>query len=307
MDKVNATEDGEWLHLHVNDPLHQNNSELVLGASLCFTAFYPAEFEIEASAASNRTEIPWAGVLNGLDTSFDLRGQLGVLNQRQSLNDRGVMQLKGRKYWITDRAMPTTATYIYEAANAGWNIRGDYQPTTVRFFPDGPNSVLQDAKTPCLGVHPYHYRLFQYIIQDTCRPALALQAWFTTLFQMAYYDDIEAFNVTTPATQNLLVSTLIPIRVYGFTTVVSVLALHVFTVIIAVILFLLKTKFSMLGDSWCTMTQISAAETDSIYQQPGLIGDRRAKDLLKAEGKKNLRVEIERDSTSHRIGLKKLA
>jgi hypothetical protein len=301
--QANDTDNDEWQRLR------PDNHQVELGASLCFSSLYPAEFHIQASGASNKTEIPWSGVLTDSNSSYPLRRQLGATVPRASLSERGLLSLKGKDFWITDLKHPSTATYIYEAANRGWNSTALYQPTTARLFPESDQMIdsIETGRTPWIGMHPYHYRLFQYILQDTLRPALALQVWYTTLFQMAYYDEIEEFDISAPSQQSLFVPALVPTSFHGFTTVVSVLALHLLVVTAIVILFLRKTKYSLLGNSWSTMTQLSTAETDSIYQQTHLMTDGEVAKLLKSEGKRGMRVALGRDSSDGgSIGIKKV-
>ena len=161
------TEEEEWTHLQ-----YHNGSSILLPATLCFSAFYSAEFNIHASGSSSRTEIPWAGILTSMNDSYTLRRQLGATVPPTTRQERGVLDLKGKDYWIPDLEHPSTATYIYDAARSGWNWTKSHGNRTARVFAQFSQPIW-DAEDLWISMHPHHSRLFQYILQDTKRPCIA--------------------------------------------------------------------------------------------------------------------------------------
>jgi hypothetical protein len=293
-------EDNEWLHLDTT------RSGVGISLSICYSGMYSTEFHIQSYGASNRTEIAWSGsALSDFDSSEPLRRQLGVEIPNQSLEARGVLQLREKASWWTNLFDPATSTYVYTSAEAGWNLSTQdfvFEPRTARFYSGYDFDIAPDPNF--IGLHSYYDRLFQYILQDTGRPAFALQAWYTTLFQTAYYDGIGDFDISALAEFDLFVPVLMPDSFDGFAAASSVIMVHLFVVAIVLSMFLSRSKFSRLGDSWYTISQISSSETQSIILQRNVLSDNQVSQLLKSEGRENMGIWI-KELSDNRIGIMK--
>jgi hypothetical protein len=216
-----------------------------------------------------------------------------------------VLQLREKASWWTNLFDPATSTYVYTSAEAGWNLSTQdfvFEPRTARFYSGYDFDIAPDPNF--IGLHSYYDRLFQYILQDTGRPAFALQAWYTTLFQTAYYDGIGDFDISALAEFDLFVPVLMPDSFDGFAAASSVIMVHLFVVAIVLSMFLSRSKFSRLGDSWYTISQISSSETQSIILQRNVLSDNQVSQLLKSEGRENMGIWI-KELSDNRIGIMK--
>jgi hypothetical protein len=86
------SENGEWLNLVYS------KGELILGVTVCYSAFRTADIPVSISSKFNRTK-PAAtfDLANSIYTFSDIRNQLGQSPDPLSLEDRGVLQLEKKQ------------------------------------------------------------------------------------------------------------------------------------------------------------------------------------------------------------------
>lgn len=83
-----------------------------------------------------------------------------------------------------------------------------------------------------------------------------------TLLQMAYYDMQPEMDVTADAAVSYFVEVLMPTGWHGYIAVAVVLFLHFVCVIVTVILFVTQTQFTLLGNTWSAVGQITVGGTE---------------------------------------------
>jgi hypothetical protein len=78
------------------------------------------------------------------------------------------------------------------------------------------DSPVMNLTSGTKWVNPSHVSLFQQIILTTGRPALAVQAHFTTLVQMVYYDRLPSFQASSRVHLDEYVQVTLPKGSVGF-------------------------------------------------------------------------------------------
>lgn len=102
--------------------------------------------------------------------------------------------------------------------------------------------------------------LFNDIIEDTGSPAMALQSFLTMALQKEYYSYLPAFNEITNISTKSSTSRLAPHSQTGYWSVMGLLLLHVFVCSSSVFLFITRTQYSYLGNSWMAFSQIAVSQ-----------------------------------------------
>jgi hypothetical protein len=142
-------------------------------------------------------------------------------------------------------------------------------------------------------VNQAQYTVFSQMAVRTGNPALALQAYFTTLCATAYYDRILTFDKAAPSTRMLLTQVTRPLGWAGYIIVLSVLVVHLLWVVIITLIFLRTGKLSRVGNAWAVVSQLLGPETEAWIRDVDTLDDKAVKKWLKARGKHNVLVQLE--------------
>ena len=112
-----------------------------------------------------------------------------------------------------------------------------------------------------LDTTPYHVSLFYDTLLSTGSPSLAIQTHLTTLLRMSYYSGMPVFDANATASVAYFEKSLVPVSRSGYFSLLGIIALHLGLFAIVGYLFITKTKFTMLGNSWHTFTQVARNKT----------------------------------------------
>jgi hypothetical protein len=143
--------------------------------------------------------------------------------------------------------------------------------------------------------------MFQDILLDTRRPALALQAHLTTLVRMAYYDNLPMFDYPGNQTLDFFVPTLLPTTHLGLVGVITVLLIHQVAVLIIVLRFMSSEHSTLLGNAWQAVSQLCSDEASDILRDATQATDGDVKHQLKAAGKRFHQVVLAKSADGDRI------
>lgn len=91
------------------------------------------------------------------------------------------------------------------------------------------------------------YSVLAQMAESTADPALAIQAFFTTLFATTYYDRIIMFDTTAPSLQVSLVQVIRPLGWTAYTIVVTIVVSHLLLVLLTIIIFYKRWKAQPVG------------------------------------------------------------
>ncbi|RYO85207.1 hypothetical protein DL766_007004 [Monosporascus sp. MC13-8B] len=218
-----------------------------------------------------------------LDTE-SVRRQLGATNDSLTLEERGLLKLEldpGYK----DQMLP----------NPGHNIKSfDVDMTFLTIQPIHPIDALMLC-TNCItdiyvpgNIRTVNHRLmaiFMDSLEETNSPALALQAVFTVLTQMAYYHLAPYFDILENGTITITESYYIPARSIGFASVTALLLIHLILVAIAVACFASWSCHTLLSNVWQAFTQAAVVVDENGLYNATTIPDKDIYRSLKEEGR----------------------
>ena len=290
-------EQQEWLNVL---PRTTNDDAVKFSFTACYANVNSVDLNIEASSSVNRTEpsVVWDTSQNSLDT-MAVRNQLGAIIPKGNHEARGIMSLKPKPSWVVDQHGPGIVPN-YTATNHwyGWTSF----PNASLVYCTTCLYTSESEVLTWLG-NRYISSVFQKTMQDTMNPALAFQAYITTIFQDVYYSDVSEFGVVAPSKMQSFVPVTIPTTFNGLAGVTGVLAMHMSLVLGAIVLFQSRTRYSMLKNSWQSVTQTFSSDTQQLFMATSMFSDREIEKLLELEGRRNTRGILRKLSHSERVGI----
>lgn len=260
-----------------------------MSATMCFVNFQANEFHVRFDDHSNRTEpsLGWDPATDNYH-SVEVRRQLGATPARLPLHERGVMTLEA-KDWAKEFPGPITFPFSrVTALNDLYNVNlSAIMCTYCGVDPD-----------VSVDVHPAHVALFQDILTSTGSAALALQAFYTTLIQMAYHSSLPQFDLAALAEYAFSVPVVMPRSWKGFIAVTTVLFVHLGSLVFVCVLFFARTNFSMLGNAWQTVAQASVGDLGPTLAKSTMASDDQVQRWLAArkQDQMALGVAVSRDA-----------
>lgn len=277
------SQSGLWTDLKTTN----ETIDIGISATVCYTGLESNDLWIHADSERDLSEpknIPWIKDLWKYDTK-DVRKMLGATKEPVSLSERGILNLRQPANW-TEMIMNTTGQRFITSSILQ-SLRRLEHPDVVRYYPNydqarlAPQTALLTPYSEYNSVNRALAAVFQDIIQSTGNPALAFQAMFTTLSQIAYYQALPLFFLDEMATVALSASYTMPVRWTGYATVMALLVVHAILVITAVVLFLSKTDHSLLGNAWQAVAQVSSSDTMDTMHHASNMTDLEVKRLLR--------------------------
>ncbi|OAL49745.1 hypothetical protein IQ07DRAFT_644885 [Pyrenochaeta sp. DS3sAY3a] len=281
---------GPWVNIGYED--------VGVDITLCFANPLPWDYVVEISSEQDFVEptLGWNNVTGSYVTS-DIRAMLGAIPDITSTKQRGLWDLMRAPNWsaaTSERKWGVkTNNFIWSVLSLGFNseVKRDKVLPTAMFDPVSASD----------SVHRSLVAVIQDILEDTRNPALALQALFTLLMQIAYYDFLPQFDVSGTARYRVSSEILLPVQWKGFSVVVGLIGLHFVLIALALILFFVKTEMSLLGNSWQAVGQVISKDTSDAVHYASTLTDSELKTLLKKSGAANGRLWIKRAIGNGRV------
>ncbi|KAH9883824.1 hypothetical protein F4778DRAFT_801000 [Xylariomycetidae sp. FL2044] len=238
--------------------------------SLCSTLLKPQCRIINAWSDTPLSEPTLAidNTTRDLNTENVLRW-LGASKESASLSERGVLAmrlLENNDPWLSPRdAQPRIGDVLMSAPLSG-NPLGQYHRDgnmTYRICNDCPQDFVEN-----LGYfHPVYSKILEDTLASTGQPAIALQAFWTLVYQSYYYDNLRFFNVFGNSTYEPWTAVVVPVSKRGFIAVCSMIAAHLVLMCAILYVFLRHTKFSKIHDPWLAYTQVHHGELDTALDE----------------------------------------
>ena len=244
-------------------------SGLQISLSYCVAAFNTANVSATASSEAYASEevYPFADTsLKGLMMPPSVDRLLGPnAASRFSLEERGLLKLNAGAWstalgrvWlglssdVTDSSQ-TGSVSIMACAACGCPVYNDYQPNLT---------------TSCVAPSKDHVLLFQHgLMGGEGRPAYAVQALLGSIMAQNYYAQLSYFDQSINAQATFFIQALAPGYTGGFSAVMTVIVLHVFTCIVVTAAFFNLTTASYLSESWYTTAQLIQPGTARILAE----------------------------------------
>ena len=290
---------GEWLDLVYSD------SMLILSVTLCYSSFDTADLPVKISSTANRTETtPTFDFNSSIYTFHALREQYGQHGNTLSLEQRGILMLDKQDWTANQSEVPPVEPYMRDFANLDGPKGLGNDPNYTGFLWEGDTPIqASNGSFGWLFPDPMHIWLFQDIVQSGGSIAFALQSLITLLSSMAYYDQLGQFNKRAQISRTQFVTANTPQRYRGFVAVATVLLVHLILLGIIFIMFLNGTRYTMLGNSWQSMSQAVTSETEAYLAIASMKVDDEVKSTMKDDGVKSLRIGIDQIEGSNRVGV----
>lgn len=277
------------------------NKAMTFELSFCFTNPLPRDYEISARSTVDVDKDITYSVMPGkvantwiYDTT-QVQKMLGADGAELSPEQRRLLTIIPPTNWNASRmkTLYNTKEYPYifdilELAGAGEDKKG----TTYHLSPNGPRPE---------SMHRSHAALMQQILTHSANPALAMQALWTILLEISYYDLLPLNNVKSNATYGLSQQVLIPVRWTCFAAVMAILGLHFILVSTALALFLTRTEMSLLGNAWQAVSQVMSEDTADAVHHGAMATDGEVKDSFKQSGVSDGRIRIAKCEQSGRV------
>ncbi|KAL8398639.1 hypothetical protein RB596_005970 [Gaeumannomyces avenae] len=250
-----------------NPPLIESNSSgvwqsyrfggSVVGAdvTLCFTNPIDQSYQITADSSRDGQEPSPRWDINAEKNGNEAaREFLGATLQRRTPEDRGLLRLHPQTNWSSVSRMVND----YDTGlNTLWSYVRPTHSTSIAL-----NSKISSSSLVIVP-HRSHESLFDSVMAHTGNNvALALQALFTTLMQMAYYDTLGAVDPNITTTTLFSREVVIPRKWDGFFIFCGVFAAHLVLTFVVTALFLQETRISFLGNPWHAVAQVVAGAPD---------------------------------------------
>lgn len=262
------------------------NGNIQFDLSLCFFNPQPQDYQVKAWSKED-----WSDASAFWDTttgqpvynSYWVRSMLDAVQEESTTKKRGLLTMEPVANWT---AMETKVRYNITAMSFIYDTLMRYQEVDELM---GDTYQLTSYVIPTKAIHQTHKALVQTILQSTRNPALAVQALWTVLLQMSYYDFFNQYSVGAPAAYGIAEEVTIPVQWNCFAGIMGILGLHFALLSLSLILFLTRTEMSLLGNSWQAVSQVMSTDTAHAVHHAAAATDKEVAHAVKnseiAEGK----------------------
>jgi hypothetical protein len=287
-----------------------SNGSLVLSATICYTSFATADLPVVMSSTKNRTEPSLSYDFKTARYNYDqVRVQLGQTDKSSTDAERGIMSLEPQRTdWLAlPTELPTGEPYIrqYFNMNTGGVLGEDGNWTamlcqdTSTLTADSSHAFLHVLQ-PDLSV----ISLFQQIVTSGGSVAFALQSLYTVMTANIYYNKLPEFDAVANVYRTDFKVVNAPTQRWGFYVVLAMVAVQFGLLAVTLILFLGKTQWTYLGEAWMVVAQTRGMVVDNDVlgaMGDGAVTDEKVGKILKAVGRRNIRVGLGDAVSENRI------
>lgn len=293
--------DGPWATV-------TNGSEIEgLRLTTCFTNLGSRTFiaDMHSSSAIEEPRMPWDRETQGYDAESSLR-QLGASSTPGSLEDRGVLRLGPKSQWKDfdyEESIWSAWFFSTNLLASAWFVNMNPVDTPENKTADPAVMFSKYAAISKNYAHKSHTAVFRDALKSAGSPALAAQAVFARMHQMAYYDALPNANTTAGALTSFSASALIPVRWTGFACAVAVIAAHFILFLIVAVMFLRSTSHSLLGNPWQSISQVISEDSQPLLRQAHTMEDGDAKSWAEGQSVDLLRYAVLRPQRDGRVAL----
>lgn len=247
----NSRRDGEWTSWKLGNNIN-------LDASLCFSEHLWEKSHVDMSTPHDIVEpaIPYDPKVETTDTTA-VQTLLGVNPKASSPSDRQLLTINSVSNTTTDLRF---LRYLDIALNSA-----------IFGIPELPSGITINGDSASYGlstINPYldYPETFRHALNETNRPALAIQAMFTIMAMQMHYADLSYLDIPEEVSLTTAVSVQIPVRWTGLAIVMGIVCANMICIVVVTILFLLRTRYSKQGHFWHTVSQLISEKTVDILQ-----------------------------------------
>ncbi|KAK7977065.1 hypothetical protein PG996_003135 [Apiospora saccharicola] len=245
------------------------SGEDVFGVSACFTMDgLPTTGQPVYMSANSSSLEPKLGytrsaskpLLASQEPTLQIRGQMGVYCDEQTLEERGVLSLEFQDGHCHNRfSLSGNSSHRDEVVLGGLGAalsRSRTLPLSVN------RQLITMVDKSERKVQQAHACLVLDVLATADNPALAVQSLSTALIQMLHFDEDYRWNTTVPASYTVATEVTMPSSRVGLFSVIAMIAVHLFVLAVIVLpVFLSQTKVTLLGNMWLAVSQIMSDRT----------------------------------------------
>tara|TARA_R110002003_G_scaffold267_2_gene17895 strand:+ start:2561 stop:4783 length:2223 start_codon:yes stop_codon:yes gene_type:complete len=223
---------------------------------------------------------------------LDEDAETGNLTQE----DRGILGLDPVADWNSTRA-----ALKYNSKYSDYNLlmmQSVFKPRDNDQYNENQNDTfLLIPDESAFTIHRSLLWIVLDILSNTRNPALALQSLAHCVMSTAYYDFYNSFDLDAEDPVYTEVETrYVPVQPKHIYVVLALLGLHAVLILIALVLFLIRTEMSLLGNSWQAVAQVMSSDTAEAMHHGTMATDHEVRTAVRAQ-----RIRIARSEQSGRL------
>ncbi|KAI8945188.1 hypothetical protein F4801DRAFT_594363 [Xylaria longipes] len=276
----NYTVNGEWANFELQPGYFVNMSLCFMGLNVMFS-----EVNLTSTADKTTNTAEKKANLSGpVINTTDIQVLLGADPSIQGFTERGVFDIKS----IKDDPEHVSIADKNHFLSLGQNNTSVMESYLINIAQaQRPNSTISVCD-PCVGFsaqdsNPLYANIFSYILRRSNRAAVALQSVYTVLGQTVYYDLLEKYDQPYETHVTSSKTIRIPQQSKGLVTVIILVVSSLVAVGAITALFSRHSRYTILGDSWYTLSQVVSIETEVILNKKFTLPDRTIRKALKGE------------------------
>jgi hypothetical protein len=125
------------------------------------------------------------------------------------------------------------------------------------------------------------------------------------LSTVVYYEQMPRYETTTQSTQVYFAPVLYPQSHRALWAVLAVLVAHICLVFTIVVIFSIKSRYTMIGNYWQAIAQLHSPQSDALFATTTMETDSQVRRRIKFGGGQDIRVGVGRESDvrQERVGL----
>ncbi|KAF2832477.1 hypothetical protein CC86DRAFT_401244 [Ophiobolus disseminans] len=268
-----------------------------LNLTACFVNPLPSEYEVQALSNHDDfdVELDWNATAKAYN-STSIRRMLGATGGSLSAEQRGLLRLLPMANWT---AADIKTKHNISTNHFIWDTLLRYSSQPVVDEETGPTEDVYTQTTyftenahPERSVHRTHVEIFQRVFQETGDAGLALQALWTVLLEMAYYDFFPQYDVNATATFTSSKTINAPVQWRAMGAILGLLAIHTALIVAALVLFNKRTEMSLLGNAWQAVSQVMTTDTAAAVHHGATTTDREVRGSMRHGGAADGRIRI---------------
>jgi hypothetical protein len=236
---------------------------------------------VTATSETNHTQP--RSLWNQLEVKYitkNVRRQLGGTNETLTHQDRGILSITRESLYNAIEKVVKPTDLRDEGDDDGYFT--GHETGNIAFCAECNDDDTYER------THAFWEYLFSEVIDETDSPALAIQAANTVSARMAYTRWLPGFTKAGAANITTFIEARIPVRVFGYSTVVGLIGLQL-ALLVTVGLAFRRSRNSILNNIWLVVSQVSSSpETADILAQASTMTDAEVKTYTYSEERAKL-------------------
>jgi hypothetical protein len=284
----------EWL-----DTTFTNQTNIGASFSICFAPWDASMLDVSLTSTSNRTEpaLQWQNGFNASAVVHHLTPYLPPNPPRQ------ILQMQKPHTFLGDlppeRERPLVQSDASGSSAAAYGSNTPLQENWSIFLTGEPfitllNHFSRPPSRATISADPALAAIFNDTMSATGSVAWAMSSLITVLSATNYYSQQPAFDREDRVTFSYFGDVQYPRHTFGFMVMMWALVAHYLVVSLVVVLFVSKTRLTLLGNAWSAFSQMAGSAEVMEYVGNGTRDDGSVEKELREGKNRGLRARIVR-------------